>query len=208
MTSLYLTGLHLAQYRHPTRSPETYWERALARDAGHVPTLVAMADRLYRAGRYGEALTRVEHALDRLTRRNANPADAEAFYLSGLILARLGRDEEAEAAWGKAGWDGTWAAAAGLEPVSLARPAWQASRRAQGARLARWRGEPRRQACRRARHRAEATGPRRRGRRRPGACARRRPPRRDAAHARGQARRCRPRHARRCGARPGQSGRP
>ena len=30
---LYLTGLHLAQYRHATRRPELYWQEALSRDA-------------------------------------------------------------------------------------------------------------------------------------------------------------------------------
>ena len=29
---LYLTGLHLEQYRHATRSPEIYWREALRRD--------------------------------------------------------------------------------------------------------------------------------------------------------------------------------
>ncbi len=29
---LYLTGLHLEQYRHATRSPEPYWQEALSRD--------------------------------------------------------------------------------------------------------------------------------------------------------------------------------
>ncbi|WP_062289447.1 DUF5107 domain-containing protein [Demequina phytophila] len=116
---LYLTGLHLAQYRHPTREPLLYWDEALRRDPGHVPTLLAVADRLYRAGRYAEALTRVERALARLTRRNANPVDAEAFYLAGLVLTRLGRLEEAERALGKAGWDGTWAVPAGLELARL-----------------------------------------------------------------------------------------
>ncbi|WP_062529727.1 DUF5107 domain-containing protein [Demequina rhizosphaerae] len=119
---LYLTGLHLSQYRHPTRSPMTYWREALRRDPGDVRTLLAVADHHYRAGRYDEALARLESALARLTRRNANPVDAEAFYLAGLTLTRLGRDEEAERAFGKAGWDGTWAAAAGLELArSLAR---------------------------------------------------------------------------------------
>ena len=32
---LYLTGQHLEQYRHATRSPEPYWQEALSRDPGH-----------------------------------------------------------------------------------------------------------------------------------------------------------------------------
>ncbi len=112
---LYLTGLHLSQYRHPTRSPLPYWHAALERDAGDVRTNLALADADYRSGRYERALERVETAIARLTRRNANPLDAEAFYLAGLILRRLGRDAEAESRFGKAGWDGAWAAAAGYE---------------------------------------------------------------------------------------------
>ncbi|MBB2903157.1 tetratricopeptide (TPR) repeat protein [Kineococcus radiotolerans] len=119
---LYLTGLHLAQYRHPTRSPLPYWRQALSRDPEDVRTNLAVADHYYRSGRYEPALQHVQTALTRLTRRNANPLDAEAFYLHGLVLARLGRTEEAERAFGKAGWDGTWSAAAGLELArSLAR---------------------------------------------------------------------------------------
>lgn len=112
---LYLTGLHLSQYRHPTRSPLPYWDEALRRDPGEVRTNLALADRAYRAGRYDRALELAQTALRRLTRRNANPVDAEAFYLTGLALARLGRRTEAEQVFGKAGWDATWAPAAGLE---------------------------------------------------------------------------------------------
>ncbi|ROR97225.1 uncharacterized protein DUF5107 [Salana multivorans] len=112
---LYLTGVHLAQYRHPTRSPLPYWTEALRRDPGEVRTHLALGDRDHRAGRYEDALAHARVALERLTRRNWNPQDAEAFYLAGLALARLGRATEAEAAFGKAGWDGTWAPAAGLE---------------------------------------------------------------------------------------------
>jgi tetratricopeptide (TPR) repeat protein len=112
---LYLTGLHLSQCRHPTRSPLAYWKEAIERDPGDVRTNLALADRDYRAGRYEVALARVRTALTRLTRRNANPVDAEAFYLAGLALRRLGRTTEAEQAFGKAGWDATWALAAGFE---------------------------------------------------------------------------------------------
>ena len=112
---LYLTGLHLSQYRHPTRSPLPYWHEALRRDPGDSRTNLALADRDYRAGRYHRALERAEVALRRLNRRNANPLDAEAYYLAGLVQTRLGRVEDAERSFGKAGWDGTWAAAAGLE---------------------------------------------------------------------------------------------
>lgn len=116
---LYLTGLHLAQYRHPTRSPLPYWNEALTRDPGHADTHLALGERAYRAGRYAEALDHADAALARLTRRNTNPLSAEAYYLRGLALARLNRAAEAEAAFGKAGWDGTWAAAAGLELTRL-----------------------------------------------------------------------------------------
>ena len=119
---LYLTGLHLSQYRHPTRSALDYWHAALALDPGDVRTNLALADHDYRDGRYGAALERIELALLRLTRRNANPQDAEAFYLHGLVLRRIGRVIEAERAFGKAGWDATWAPGAGLALArSLAR---------------------------------------------------------------------------------------
>ncbi|MFE5409444.1 DUF5107 domain-containing protein [Microbacterium sp. NPDC056569] len=116
---LFLTGLHLSQFRHPTRSPVVYWDEALRRDPGDVRTNLALADRAYRAGRYEDAWDRVQTALHRLTRRNANPVDAEAYYLAGLTLVRLRRASEAEAFFGKAGWDGTWAAGAGLELARL-----------------------------------------------------------------------------------------
>lgn len=111
---LYLIGLHLSQYRHPTRSPLPYWRAALERDPGDVRTNLAMADRLYRRGRYDRALAHADVALGRAMRRNANPMDAEVCYLRGLILRGLGRLIEAESAFGKAGWDGAWAASAGF----------------------------------------------------------------------------------------------
>lgn len=116
---LYLTGRHLAQYRHPTRSPLGYWREALNRDPGDVRTNLALAEHELHAGRYAEALAHAGTALRRLTRRNANPTDAEAFYLAGVALRRLGRHAEAERALGKAGWDGTWAPAAGFELAQL-----------------------------------------------------------------------------------------
>ncbi|WP_127473502.1 DUF5107 domain-containing protein [Microbacterium sulfonylureivorans] len=116
---LYLTGLHLSQYRHPTRSPLPYWEAALSRDPSDVRTNLAFADFHYRSGQYVRALDFARTAAARLTRRNANPPDAEVFYLMGLILHRLGRDGEAEQAFGKAGWDASWAPAAGVELARL-----------------------------------------------------------------------------------------
>lgn len=129
---LYLTGVHLTQNRHPTRSALPYWRAALASDAGHAPTNLALADHAYRSGRFDTALAHVRAAIARLTRRNANPIDAEAFYLAGLILARLGRETEAQQMFGKAGWDGTWAAPAGLE---LSRSLLRAGRHRAAARV-------------------------------------------------------------------------
>lgn len=116
---LYFTGVHLAQYRHPTRSPLPYWREAVARDANDVRSNVALADHHYRSGEYELALAHLDAAFVRLTARNLNPADGEASYLRGLVLARLRRLDEAYDAFAKATWDGKWEHAALVELARL-----------------------------------------------------------------------------------------
>jgi tetratricopeptide (TPR) repeat protein len=116
---LYVTGLHLAQYRHPTRDPEPYWREALARDAGDARSLIALASGAYRRGKYNEATDLCQRAISRLTMRNANPPDTEAFYRLGLALVRLGREQEAQDAFGRAEWAAAWAPPARLEQARI-----------------------------------------------------------------------------------------
>jgi tetratricopeptide (TPR) repeat protein len=116
---LYLTGLHLDQYRHATRRPEPYWEEALRRDPGDARCNTALAARLARAGRLAEAEAHLRTAVDRLTRRNPNPRDGEPHYRLGLVLMRQGRAAEAKAAFGKAAWDEAWTDAATLATARL-----------------------------------------------------------------------------------------
>jgi len=116
---LYLTGLHLAQYRHATRAPEPYWEEALRRDPGDARCRTALAARLQRVGRLDQAEGHLRIAVERLTRRNPNPRDGEAHYRLGLVLARQGRNAEAKAAFGTAAWDAAWTDAAAVASARL-----------------------------------------------------------------------------------------
>ncbi|MGH3359987.1 MAG: DUF5107 domain-containing protein [Nocardioidaceae bacterium] len=127
---LYVTGLHLAQYRHATRSPEPYWREALSRDPGDARCQVALAARRQYDGRLDEAERHLRVAVARITRRNPNPREAEAHYRLGLVLARQGKDADAREALGKAMWDQRWSAAA---PVAAARLDLAAGRTAQAA---------------------------------------------------------------------------
>lgn len=117
---LYLTGVHLAQYRHATRSPEPYWEEALRRDPGDSRSNVAVASARLAAGRLAEAEEHLRAALRRQTRRNPNPADGEASYLLGVVFAEIGRDGEAEDAFAKAAWNHAWRAPSGLARARIA----------------------------------------------------------------------------------------
>lgn len=108
---LYLTGRHLEQYRHATRSPAPYWAEALVRDPGHSATRTALAARCYRTGRYAEAESHLRAAIERLTALNPNPQVGEAHYLLGLTLVRLGRRAEAYALFAKSTWLDAWVAA-------------------------------------------------------------------------------------------------
>ena len=83
---LYLIGLHLEQYRHATRSPTPYWQEALRRDPLDARCNNALGLWHFRRGEFTVAETHFRNAIQRLTRRNPNPYDGEAYYNLGLCL--------------------------------------------------------------------------------------------------------------------------
>ena len=108
---LYLTGLHLDQYRHATRCPTLYWCEALRRDPGDARCNNALGRWHLRRGEMVEAEVFFRRAIERLTSRNANPADGEAYYNLGLCLRHLGREDEAYEALYKSVWNQAWQSA-------------------------------------------------------------------------------------------------
>ena len=123
---LYITGLHLDQYRHATRPPVLYWGEALRRDPLDARCNNAMGLWRLRRGEFPEAEKHFRNAIERLTRSNSNPNDGEVFYNLGLCLRYLGRDEEAYAAFYKATWDQACAGAGyhALAEIDCARQDW------------------------------------------------------------------------------------
>lgn len=108
---LYLTGLHLQQYRHATRDPMLYWREALQRDPGDSRcNNLAGLWHMHR-GEFDPAEKHFRASIDRLTRCNGNPYDGEPFYNLGATLRHLGRNQEAYNAFYKAVWNHAWQAA-------------------------------------------------------------------------------------------------
>jgi tetratricopeptide (TPR) repeat protein len=105
---LYLTGVHLEQYRHATRSPEPYWREAVSRDPGDSRCNHALAKLHLKRCEYALAEAHLRAAIERTTRLNGNPFDTEVFYTLGLVLRHLGRFEEAYAAFYRSTWSALW----------------------------------------------------------------------------------------------------
>ncbi len=108
---LFITGLHLDQYRHATRPPEIYWQEALRRDPGDARSNNALGLWHLRRGEFAQSEAHFRRAIARLTRRNANPYDGEPYYNLGLTLRHQERFEEAYAAFYKSTWNFAWRAA-------------------------------------------------------------------------------------------------
>lgn len=116
---LYLTGLHLEQYRHPTRDPEPYYEEALRRDPYDARSNIALGLLYLRRGQFAQSIAHSQAAIERLTRYNPNPYDGEPYYNLGLALKWLGRNDEAYKAFYKSTWNQAWAAAGYLSLAQL-----------------------------------------------------------------------------------------
>jgi tetratricopeptide (TPR) repeat protein len=137
---LFIIGLHLSQYRHATRCPTLYWREALRRDPLDSRSNNAMGLWHLRRGEWHHAETFFRAAIQRLTSRNANPYDGEAYYNLGLCLRfqldatppsaiRHPQFEEAYAAFYKATWNQGWAAAGfhALAEMDCRRGDWTAA---------------------------------------------------------------------------------
>lgn len=139
---LFLTGLHLEQYRHATRPAELYWREALRRDPGDARCHLALGRWHLRRGEFSAAEQHLRASIARLTARNPNPADGEAFYQLGVCrrhqwLAALSQPganakdhdallADAYAAFYKATWNHAWQSAAfhALAEIDAFRGAW------------------------------------------------------------------------------------
>ena len=101
---LYLTGLHIEQYRHATYQPDDYYLEGLKRDSGDIRINNAYSSLLMRRGRFDLAETYLLKALERLTERNPNPYHGETLYLLGVCMFYQNRIEDAYDYFYKASW--------------------------------------------------------------------------------------------------------
>ncbi len=105
---LYLTGLHLEQYRHATWSALDYYEEALRRDPLDVRCNNAVGLWYLRRGRFQKAEAFLRTAVKVLQKRNLNPYDGEPIYNLALCLKYQGQFDEAYDWAYKSTWNAAW----------------------------------------------------------------------------------------------------
>lgn len=116
---LYLTGLHLEQYRHATWSALDYYEEGLRRDPLDYRCNNAMGLWYLRRGRFDKAERYLRTAVRVLQKRNPNPYDGEPLYNLALCLKYLGKDDEAYRLFWKSTWNKAWADAGYFEAAQI-----------------------------------------------------------------------------------------
>lgn len=116
---LYLTGLHLEQYRHATWSASDYYEEGLRRDPLDYRCNNAMGLWYLRRGRFDKAEPYLRTAVRVLQKRNPNPYDGDPLYNLALCLKYQGKDDEAYRLFWKSTWNKGWADAGYFEAAQI-----------------------------------------------------------------------------------------
>lgn len=117
---LYLTGLHLEQYRHATYVATDYYKEALRRDLKDTRNNNALGLYFLKRAKFEYAEPYFRKAIETLTERNPNPYNGEPFYNLGWALKLQGKIDEAFAAFYKAVWNDTWQHAGYLNLARIA----------------------------------------------------------------------------------------
>ena len=116
---LYLTGIHLEQYRHATWLPTDYYEEALRRDPNDIRCLNALGLWYIRKGRFAKAEGYLRKAVKLSQKRNPNPYDSEPIFNLALALKYQGKNDEAYEFFWKATWSKAWADAGYFEAAKI-----------------------------------------------------------------------------------------
>ncbi len=126
---LYLTGLHIEQYRHATYNATDYYLEALKRDPDDVKSNNAMGLWLLKRAKFKDAEKHFRQAIRRLTAKNPNPYDGEPFFNLGLCLKYQDKLDEAFDAFYKAAWNASLQNTAyfNLAQISAGNGNWKAA---------------------------------------------------------------------------------
>ncbi len=116
---LYLTGLHIEQYRHATYVATDYYEEALRRDPNDIRCLNAMGLWYIRKGRLDKAETFLRKAVKLSMKRNPQPYDGEPLYNLAICLKYQGKYNEAYNLFWKVTWNKAWADAGYFEAAKI-----------------------------------------------------------------------------------------
>ena len=124
---LYLTGLHLEQYRHATWSALDYYEEALRRDPLDYRCNMQMGLWYLRRARFDKAEGYLKTAVKVLKKRNPNPYDGEPQFYLGIVNKFLGQIEPAYECFWKSTWNKAWADAGYYEAacISISDERWE-----------------------------------------------------------------------------------
>ena len=124
---LYLTGLHLEQYRHATWSALDYYEEALRRDPFDYRCNMQMGLWYLRRARFDMAESYLQTAVKVQKKRNPNPYDGEPLFYLGVVNKYLGKPQSAYDLFWKSTWNKAWADAGFYEAacISMADERWE-----------------------------------------------------------------------------------
>ncbi|MFV0505045.1 MAG: DUF5107 domain-containing protein [Lachnospirales bacterium] len=104
LEKLYLTALHLEQYRHATYNSVDYYLEGLKRDETDIRLNLGYGKILYKNGLFQDAEKHFRKAVKKSIWKNPNPYDSEPYYYLGLALENQYKYSDAFDAYYKAIW--------------------------------------------------------------------------------------------------------
>lgn len=124
---LYLTGLHLEQYRHATWRALDYYEEALRRDPLDYRCNMQTGLWYLRRARFEKAEPYLQTAVKVLKKRNPNPYDGEPLFYLGIVKRFRHQWREAYELFWKSTWNKAWADAGYYEAacISMYQERWK-----------------------------------------------------------------------------------